>query len=111
MDILGFFDGLFSFFSASRAGQEVSDDDAPHVKPASSEKADKKAEALANQNEQSKQRRKTRVNEAQKQKHELAQQAEQKQQQIIERNQQIAMQRKNRIRTSMNKDYSREREQ
>jgi len=111
MDILGFFDGLFSFFSASRAGQEVSDDETFHVKPASSETADKKAEALTQQNEHSKQRRKSRLNEAQKQKYELVKQAEQKQQQIIERNQQVAIQRKNRMRTNMNKDYSREREQ
>ena len=110
MDIFGFFDGLFSFFSASRAGQEVSDDQPPYIKPPSSQKADEKAEVLAQQNEQSKQRRKSRLHVKQKQNHELAQQVEQKQQQTLQRNQQIAKQRKSRARSNINKNHSCNRE-
>lgn len=110
MDILGFFDGLFSFFSASRAAQEISDD-TPLVGPASSQKGDEKAKALAQKNEQSKQRRQSRLKKAQEQKRELAQQAEQRQQQISQQKQEIATQRKNRAHANAKtKDYSRSRE-
>ncbi|MCG7549037.1 hypothetical protein [Pseudoalteromonas sp. Of7M-16] len=40
MDILGLFDGLFSFLSASRAAREISDD-APRAEPVSSQKSAK----------------------------------------------------------------------
>ncbi|WP_125782565.1 hypothetical protein [Pseudoalteromonas rubra] len=40
MDILGLFDGLFSFFSASRAARELSDD-APRPESVSSQKSAK----------------------------------------------------------------------
>ncbi|MBQ4852766.1 hypothetical protein [Pseudoalteromonas sp. MMG012] len=110
MDILGFFDGLFSFFSATRAAREISDDDAPHIKPASSQKEDERAKAQAQQNEQSKQRRLSRLHKAQEQKREQAQQAQQKQQQINQQKQEISTQRKNRAHANAKtKDYSRSR--
>lgn len=104
MDFLGFFDGLFSIFSTVRAGKEVNEHDSQHIEPVSSTKADKKAQALAQRNEQSKQRRKSRLNEVAKEKHQSSKEAEHKAQIVAQRNKSITAQRKNRLQA--NKKHS-----
>lgn len=97
MDFLGLFDGLFSIFSTVRAGKEVNEHDSQYVEPVSSTKADEKTKALAQRNEQSKQRRKSRLNEIAKEKHQRSKEAEQKAQIVAQRNKNITAQRKSRL--------------
>lgn len=104
MDFLGFFDGLFSIFSTVRAGKEVNEHDSQHIEPVSSTKIDKEAQALAQRNEQSKQRRKSRLNDVAKEKHLSSREAEQKAQIMSHRNKAITAQRKSRLQA--NKKHS-----
>ena len=97
MDFLGFFDGLFSIFFTVRAGKEVNEHDSKHIELGSPTKADKEAQALVQRNEQSKQRRKSRLNDVAKEKHLRSKEAEQKAKVVAQRNKSITAQRKSRL--------------
>lgn len=96
MDILGFFDGLFSFFSTVRAGKAVNESDSQRVESASSQTAINKEQAFEQQNKQSIQRRKSHRNETVHQKQLEKKQAEQKSELIKQRNREIQAKRKTR---------------